>query len=99
MRRLMGVAAALILGCATGSAAQGVQTATLTGTVVDRIDFALPGVSVTVSSPALQGLRTTHTDGTGVYRVPGLPPGLYTVRFALSGFRPVEVSQRVDLGL
>jgi hypothetical protein len=99
MRTLFGVAAALVLGCATVSSAQGVQTGTLTGTVIDQIEFVLPGVTVTVTSPALQGVRTTHTDWNGVYRIPGLPPGTYTVRFDLAGFRTVEVTQRVDLGL
>jgi hypothetical protein len=31
--------------------------------------------------------------------MPGLPPGVYTVRFELTGFTAVETTQRVDLGL
>jgi hypothetical protein len=78
---------------------QGVQTGVLTGTVTDADNLVLPGVSVTISSPALQGQRTTFTDGNGVYSVRGLPPGVYTVRFELAGMRTVEATQTVDLGL
>jgi hypothetical protein len=79
--------------------AQGRQTGAVTGTVTDRDGLVIPGASVTVSSPALQGVRSTTTDGNGNFTVPGLPPGDYTVRFELTGMRAVEVRQRVDLGL
>ena len=78
--------------------AQGVQTGTLTGTVRDQGNLPLPGASVTVTSPALQGVRVAATDANGVYAVAGLPPGAYAVRFELQGMRTVEASQRVDLG-
>jgi hypothetical protein len=78
--------------------AQGLQTGTLTGSVVDQANLPLPGVAVTVTSPALQGARTVATDANGVYVVPGLPPGTYTVRFELAGMRPADASPRIDLG-
>jgi len=67
-------------------AAQGVQTGTLQGTVKDSSDAVLPGVTVIVTSPVLQGTRETVSDGNGVYTIPALPPGNYTVRFELTGF-------------
>lgn len=78
---------------------QGVQTGVLTGTVVDADGLVLPGATVTVISPALQGARTSVTDANGVYAVRGLPPGQYTLQFELTGMRTVEATQRVDLGL
>lgn len=91
----------VLLALALGGTAygQGVQTGVLTGTVVDADGLVLPGVTVTVTSPALQGARTTVTDANGVYAVRGLPPGQYTVQFELTGMRTVEATQRVDLGL
>ena len=83
---------------ASTAAAQGVQTGTLTGTVRDQGSLPLPGVAVTASSTALQGARTVATDTNGVYALAGLPPGVYAVRFELSGMRTAEASQRVDLG-
>jgi outer membrane receptor protein involved in Fe transport len=65
------------------------QTGTLQGTVKDQSDAVLPGVTVSVTSPALQGTRETVSDGNGVYTIPALPPGVYTVRFELAGFAPV----------
>src|SRR5687768_13956656 len=59
-------------------------TASLTGTVTIG-DLPAPGVSVTVTSPVLQGERTTLTGDNGAYRFPSLPPGEYLVRFALTG--------------
>ncbi len=50
---------------------QGVQTGVLAGKVVDATGDVLPGVTVTVESPALQGQRTTQTDSNGAYSVRG----------------------------
>jgi hypothetical protein len=77
--------------------AQGIgTTSSLSGTV--RTDGkALPGVTVTVSSPALQGSRTAITGDGGGYNFPSLPPGLYTVTMELEGMR--KVTRSVDLQL
>lgn len=91
---------ALALVCfATAAFAQGRQTGTVVGTVTDRDGLVIPGATVTLTSPALQGVRVATTDGNGNYTVPGLPPGEYTVRFELTGMKVVEARQRVDLGL
>jgi outer membrane receptor protein involved in Fe transport len=59
---------------------------------------ALPGVTVTVSSPALQGTRTAVTDVNGTYNFSAVPPGEYTVRFDMEGMQTVTRTQRVGLG-
>lgn len=61
-------------------------TGTLKGQVTDQQGAAVPGVSVTVSSVTLQGIRETASDGSGTYLILGLPPGTYALRVALSGF-------------
>jgi outer membrane receptor protein involved in Fe transport len=58
----------------------------------------LPGVTITVSSDALQGERTATTDVNGVYSLPGLPPGRYLVRFDLDNMSSVERRADVPLG-
>ena len=50
--------------------AQGVQTGTIRGTVKDQQGLAVPGVTVTATSPALQGSRSTVTDADGLYTHP-----------------------------
>src|SRR5215510_2184924 len=80
----------LAIGVSSPTFAQGVQTATITGTVQSADGQSLPGVTVTASSPALQGVRTAVTDVNGVYILRGLPAGAYLISFELSGFRPVK---------
>ena len=93
---------ALIVGAAivwsTIASAQGVQTGTIRGTVTDAQGLPVPGVSVTASSPALQGVRSATTDTTGGYSLVALPPGAYDVRFELTGFAAVTQHTTVLLG-
>ena len=81
---------------ATGAQAQ--TTGRIMGQVVDAQGAALPGATVTVSSPNLQGAQTQVTDSEGNYRFLSLPPGRYTVKVELASFKTVEQSN-VDVGL
>ena len=78
--------------------AQGVQTGTVTGTVKSTDGVAIADAAVVVTSPALQGERTAVTDVNGVYSLPSLPPGTYTVRFAKEGLSPTERVALLPLG-
>ena len=71
------------------SAGQG--EASIYGLVTDESGAVLPGVTVTVSSPALQ-VRTVAsvTAADGEYRVTPLPIGVYQVEFTLQGFQTVR---------
>jgi hypothetical protein len=62
-------------------------TGTISGHIVDATGLALPGVTVTLASPQLQGVRATTSSGNGDYVFPMLPPGTYSVTFELSGFQ------------
>ena len=62
-------------------------TGTISGQVVDDQSLPIPGVTVTVTSPNLQGTRSVTTSQHGDYIVTLLPPGRYTVLFELSGFQ------------
>ncbi|HEY0156879.1 MAG TPA: TonB-dependent receptor [Thermoanaerobaculia bacterium] len=57
----------------------------------------VPNVTVTVSSAALIGVRSTTTAADGHYVVPALPPGEYVVRFEGEGLEPS--AQRATLRL
>lgn len=83
-------AAVLVLVAAATAAAQGNPTGAIRGKVVDPDGLALPGVSVTAASPALQGVRATVTSGNGDYLVPLLAPGEYVVTFELVGFQSIR---------
>ena len=71
-------------------------TASLTGDVKTE-GRALPGVTVTISSPNLQGTRTVVTGENGGYQVSGLPPGDYKVTFELSGMATVTKKAKLEL--
>src|SRR5690606_21631034 len=59
----------------------------ITGVVADPTGAVIPGVEVTVTNKETGVSRTVLTTDAGVYRVPALPPGTYTVSAALSGFK------------
>jgi hypothetical protein len=62
-------------------------TAVITGMVKDAATGQpMEWVTVTATSPSLQGEQFSFTDAAGVYRVPNLPPGVYTIRFESEGF-------------
>ena len=81
---------AVALFVVAAPAAAQTTNGTLSGHVADQQGLALPGVTISASSPNLQGVRTTVTSVNGDYAVPGLPSGPYTVSFDLSGFERVE---------
>jgi len=78
------VAAGLLYGSAAFA-----QSSTMIGTVIDaQSRQAVPDVVVTATSPNLQGEQTVVTDAQGNYRLPQLPPGVYTLRFEKEQFKP-----------
>ncbi|HQU33152.1 MAG TPA: TonB-dependent receptor [Thermoanaerobaculaceae bacterium] len=76
---------------------QGNPTGTITGHVTDPDNLALPGVTVTVASPRLQGVRTVSTSENGDYIIPFLPAGDYTVTFELQGFATIKQAVNVKM--
>ncbi|HEV7573879.1 MAG TPA: TonB-dependent receptor [Thermoanaerobaculia bacterium] len=90
---------ALIVVLLAGSAfAQGTQTATLEGTVTGADGTPMPGVTVTVTSPALMGDRTAISLASGDYVLRGLPPGDYHITFTLEGMKAKDVQKTLPLG-
>lgn len=69
------------------AAASADTTGSILGTVRDAEGRPLPGVTVTVTSPSLQGSRTATTDASGEYRLPLLSPGPYQVAITMWGSR------------
>jgi hypothetical protein len=57
------------------SYSQEMQTGSIRGKVEDDKGIPLPGVTVTITGPALIGKITSVSNQEGMYRAPGLPPG------------------------
>jgi Carboxypeptidase regulatory-like domain len=84
MRRTLLVLFTWFILCAPGFA----QTlGTITGEVKDSTGGLVPGATVTVINKATNATRTTQTNEVGLYDFPALPPGNYTVKSELEGFK------------
>lgn len=67
------------------------QTGSIRGVVIDPSRQPVPGVTVTITSPALiTRTETTVTGVTGAYQFIALPPGVYDVTFELEAFKRIE---------
>jgi hypothetical protein len=73
-------------------------TGTISGRVTDSGTLAVPGATVTIESPQMQGTRTTVTSVNGDYIFPSLPPGSYTITVELSGFGTAKQTHAVATG-
>ncbi len=95
LRLLALIAAVLLVG---SSIAFGqVVNGNLTGYVM--MDKApLPGVTVTISSPNMQGTRSTTSDVNGNYNFAAVPPGTYKVTFEMQGMANVVRTTQVGVG-
>jgi len=74
------------MGLASPAFAQ-IEQSRLIGAVEDAQGAVLPGVTITATSPALIGTRSTVSEDAGKYQFPALPAGTYTLTFELSGFK------------
>src|SRR3989442_10867261 len=83
IRRLLVLITCIALS-STWAVAQ--QTGVLSGVVRDAQGGVLPGVTISITSPALiGGAPTLTTSETGNHQFTGLPPGAYEVKYKLSG--------------
>jgi Carboxypeptidase regulatory-like domain len=60
--------------------------ATVTGTVTDPTGASLPGAQVTLTEVATGTITTAASNNNGIYTVPGLPVGTYTLAISNPGF-------------
>jgi hypothetical protein len=91
--RRISVAILVALACLAALPSSALAQSSIGGTVKDSSGGVLPGVTVDVSSPVLiEGTKSATTDGSGAYRITDLRPGMYTVKFSLTGFSTVERS-------
>ena len=82
---------------ATTTAFAQVQTGSIAGVATDASNAVMPGVTVSISGDKLiGGVQTQTTDAAGAYRFDRLPPGTYSVKFELQGFRSID---RADIAI
>ncbi len=89
LRRAEMLLALALFGAARMAGAQS-TVGTIRGHITDAGGLSVPGATVTVTSPNLQGSRTTVSSENGDYILTLLPPGQYRTTFELTGFQRVE---------
>src|SRR5262245_17155292 len=101
MKRISMVAAVvtvLLVGAPAIATAQ--TTGGLAGKVTDATGAVVPGATVTLAGPAMQGTQTATTDTSGMFHFRNVAPGTgYKVTIKLKGFRDATLdNQQVFLG-
>lgn len=96
-----------LLGCLVAGAAWPQEfRATITGRVTDPEGLAVPGVTVSALNTQTNEVASAVTSTEGLYALPFLKPGVYTVSAELQGFHKftqdrvqLEVGQTVTLNI
>ena len=104
MRTVLGVFLLVAVLCVP---AFGQTLGEIVGTVTDSTGAVVPGAAITVTNTSTNAVRNAVSNEAGIYSVPGLVPGPYSVKVELAGFRvmtsalTVQVQQtaRVDFAL
>jgi hypothetical protein len=90
----------LVVLLAGSLAAQVLSTSSLSGTVSDPSGAVIPNAKITVRNQATGTVYNAETAGNGVFVVPGLPTGDYTVIVEAQGFRQAQVQNvKVTVGV
>jgi Carboxypeptidase regulatory-like domain len=89
LRGFAALAIVTAFGLAPAAAQTGQMFGELVGKVSDDQGGVLPGVTVTLSGPAVMGAPTAVTNAQGLYRFPAVNTGTYTLKFELAGFAPL----------
>jgi len=89
----------LAFGLTSAVFAQGRQTGSISGTVLDEEGTPLPGATVTLTGTGIMGSLTYVTGERGKFRFPSLIPGECKVRAEMPGFKTtIREGLRVQVG-
>src|SRR6266536_4924086 len=88
-QKLSGLLAPLLFATALGFAQ---DRGTVRGVVTDETAAAVPGAVVTARNVKTGLLQTAATSAEGLYNIPYLPVGEYTVSTEKTGFRRAEAT-------
>jgi Carboxypeptidase regulatory-like domain len=91
----MAAVVSITFNTALGASAQGSSTAPISGVVVDSSGGVVPGADVLVRNNGTAETFAAVTSGQGVFSVPSLITGTYTVTVSLQGFKTAVVNNVV----
>ena len=87
MKRVLVIAATILITICAPAWARAQATGQINGAVTDASGGVLPGVTVEAINAGTGAVRTAVTGADGLYTIPLLSPGNYTVKASLQGFR------------
>src|SRR5512133_428011 len=87
LRCILFVVGLLALASTPAFAQGGGTSSSLSGLVVDTSGAVIPGADVVAKNNATGAESTSVTDSGGRFTIPALPPGTYTVKVSLMGFK------------
>ena len=80
--------------------AQGGVTAALSGTILDSSGAVVPGANITAKNKATAAVSATVSGADGLFTIPALDPGDYTVTVTMKGFATVALDNiRLNAGM
>ena len=62
----------------------------ISGVVTDPSGAPMPGVTITLTNQSTNAVRELQTNESGLYVMPAIQPGVYTLKATLTGFRTLE---------
>ena len=83
-RRIVSICVLLLSAFAIANAQ---ENAEITGVVTDPSGAAVPGVTITITHATTGAVRTTESNGAGLYEVSGLAVGTYNLKATGAGFK------------
>ena len=79
----------LCVGFTTLASAQ-TPSGEISGVVTDPSGAPMPGVTITLTNQGTNAVRELQTNESGLYVMPAIQPGIYTLKATLTGFRTLE---------
>ena len=92
---LLALLTAAFCSMGTFAYAQGATTQTLSGSVVDASGAVIPGADVAAKHSGTGTVTNAVSNSEGLFSIPSLPIGTYTVTVTLQGFKTVVIQNVV----
>jgi hypothetical protein len=92
--RSVPLTAVLLVFCSVSAWAQSSASGTVSGQIKDQQGLAVPDVQVKLTDPATNITLMTISNQTGLYLIPNVNPGTYSVVFAKNGFSTRKVDRQ-----
>lgn len=87
VRRALGLCVVLALFAVAGLCYGQNTDASLSGTVTDTTNAAIPNASLKLTNVATKAVRSAKTDASGGYNITAVPPGTYDLSVSATGFK------------